>query len=78
MAKITEQKQLSVADKSHAIEALINYKRQNPAKFEAKKEALFARYGISLDTDIDAPKDETDVLLEKAAKATKKAKSTNE
>lgn len=58
------------------LEALKKYKTQNPAKYEAKKEALFARYGFTLE---DAPKldvepDESDLELEELTKKTKKAK----
>ena len=67
MAKTTEQRELKTLPKQEVIDALLAYKRQNPAKFEAKKEALFARYGIELGTPIEEkPLDETEVLLTKA------------
>ena len=44
--------------KLEIINALKAYKAQNPKKFAAKKEALFARYGIA-----DAIKEEMEVIL---------------
>lgn len=74
MAKIQLQP-IDANDKAAAIDALMAYKKQNPAKFEAKKVALYAKYGLSEDTEIET-KDSSDIELEKAkAKVTKK---TNE
>ena len=47
------------------------YKAQNPTKYEQKKEALFARYGLSLDEEVVVEPDENDkelVALKKALK----------
>lgn len=55
---------------------LMNYKKQNPAKFELKKEALFKKFGISLEEApaLEPVKDETDIKLEALkAKVAKKA-----
>ena len=63
-------------DKAMALEAIAAYKKQNPAKYEQKKEALFARYG--LDSVKDEPQeipDESDLELEAIKKkVTKKTK----
>ncbi len=59
--------------KTEIIEQLMAYKAQNPAKYEAKKEALFKRYGLSLDADLEPEKDESDVELEALKKKTKKS-----
>lgn len=67
-----EFKKIDAQDKALAIEALMNYKKQNPAKFEQKKEALFARYGLSIDTPVEPVQDETDVVLETLKTNTKK------
>ncbi len=56
------------------LEQLKAYKAQNPVKYEAKKAALFARYGFTIE-DVPAPvKDESDVELEALEKKVKKAK----
>ncbi len=56
--------------KEEIITSLIQYKKQNPAKYEAKKEALFKRYGLN---DIPAEvEDEMDKELEEAKKKVKK------
>jgi hypothetical protein len=57
-------------DKEGIINALIAYKKQNPAKFEAKKEALYKKYGLD-----EIPKEVEDAVvadLEEKKKATKK------
>lgn len=62
------------------IEALKAYKQQNPAKYEAKKEALFARYGLTvavepqLEEVPDANDLELEALKEVEVKKNKKAK----
>lgn len=60
-------------DKLQIIESLEAYKKQNPTKYEAKKEALFARYGLSLEEEAQpAEPDESDkelTTLKKKAKA---------
>lgn len=70
MAKI-ELRPISKNDRTEAIEALMNYKKQNPVKFEQKKEALFAKYGIEDTSALDPVVDETDKTLEKAKNKTK-------
>lgn len=56
--------------KSEIIEALARYKVQNPEKYEAKKKALFKKYGIEIEPVQEI--DEEIVKLETAAKKTKK------
>lgn len=58
------------------IEALKAYKKQNPAKYEAKKEALFKRYGLTLDVEpqLEEVPDEADLELEELTKKAKKTK----
>lgn len=49
------------------VEALQVYKKKNPVKYEMKKAALFARYGLNVLEDevkIEEVKDESDVELE--------------
>lgn len=58
-----ELKPISTTDKLAALEAISNYKKQNPAKFEAKKEALFKKYGLELN-EVELPKDETDEKMD--------------
>lgn len=66
MAK-KEFKPIPTTDKSAALEAIINYKKQNPVKFELKKAELFKKYGLELE-EVEEVKDETDVKLEKLKK----------
>lgn len=57
--------------KEEVVESLMAYKAQNPTKYEQKKEALFARYGLSLDEEVVVEPDENDkelVALKKALK----------
>lgn len=75
MAKI-ELRPIDKNDKAGAIEALMNYKKQNPVKFEAKKTALFAKYGIEDTTVIDPVEDDTDKKLKKAKKEAEGIKGT--
>jgi len=58
------------------IEALKNYKKQNPAKYEAKKAALFKKYGLDVADEpmLEEVPDESDIELEKLTKKAKKAK----
>lgn len=67
------QKGVQPMDKEEILEALAKYKVQNPAKYEAKKEALFARYDLkSTDEPVVEP-DANDIeLAELKAKAKKK------
>lgn len=55
-------------DQMEALRAIAAYKKQNPVKYEAKKEALFARYGLDLENEPEEIKDENDVELEELAK----------
>lgn len=57
---------------SEIIEALARYKVQNPAKYEAKKEVLFKKYGIEVE-----PVEEIDAEIVKLETAAKKAKKLN-
>ena len=62
-------------DKAVALEAITAYKAQNPVKYEQKKEALFARYGLDSVKDIVEPvEDENDKELEAIKKKVTKAK----
>lgn len=69
MARI-ETKKISKEDKAHAIAALTAYKAKNPVKYEAKKDALFERYGLAkstkitvdVDKDLEAAKEEVDLV----------------
>ena len=60
---------------SEIVEALIKYKAQNPLKYEAKKAALFAKYGLE-DEEVQAPEPDANDIELKAIKerVTKKAK----
>lgn len=46
------------------LEALSLYKAQNPSKYEAKKEALFARYGLKAGDVAEPQPDSNDLELE--------------
>ena len=64
-------------DQVEAIKALAAYKVQNPVKYEQKKAALFARYGLSLGEDeakVEPVKDANDLELEVLAKKAKAKK----
>ena len=66
---------LSKDDKASALEAIAAYKKQNPVKYEAKKEALFARYGLNVEDEPQEIPDESDLELEAIKKkVTKKTK----
>jgi hypothetical protein len=61
-------------DKAAAITALMNYKKQNPVKFELKKAELYKKFGIEVEEEakLEPVKDATDIELETLkAKATK-------
>ena len=60
--------------KEEVLEALTNYKKQNPKKYEAKKAELFARYGLTDDTSVEETKDTSDIELETIKAKTKKTK----
>lgn len=57
------------------VESLIAYKKQNPIKYEQKKAALFANYGL-VDEEVQAPEPDANDIELKAIKerVTKKAK----
>jgi len=59
-------------DKVEILEALAKYKAQNPVKYEAKKEALFARYNLKEEDVVTQEPDANDIELEEL---TKKAKA---
>ena len=62
-------------DQAMALESIAAYKKQNPAKYEAKKEALFARYGLNVADEPQEIPDSNDLELEAIKKkVTKKAK----
>ena len=62
-------------DQAAALEAIAAYKKQNPVKYEQKKEALFARYGLTLEDEPQEIPDANDLELEAMKKkVTKKAK----
>lgn len=71
MAKV-ELRPIDKSDKTAVIEALMNYKKQNPVKFEQKKAALFAKYGLEDEAIAESVKDETDEKLEKKLAESKK------
>lgn len=58
------------------LEALKRYKAQNPTKYERKKEALFKRYGFSVEDSVKLEKvlDESDIELEALTKKVAKTK----
>lgn len=66
MAKLDSFKPVDKNNPEEVINFLMNYKKQNPAKFALKKEALFKQFGITLEeeTKVDPVKDETDIQLE--------------
>ena len=56
-------------DKAAALEAIAAYKAQNPVKYEQKKEALFARYGLdSVKDSVEVPDDANDIELKELKK----------
>lgn len=62
-------------DSAAALAALAAYKVQNPKKYEAKKEALFARYGLDAVKDsVDPVEDDNDKELKALKKKVTKAK----
>jgi hypothetical protein len=64
-------------DKMTILKYLTVYKEQNPTKYEAKKEALFARYGLNEDEVKPKEPDANDLeLAEMAKKLTKKTSKT--
>lgn len=76
MARI-EHKPIPKDDQAAALEAIAAYKKQNPVKYEAKKKALFARYGLNLVEDeakVEETPDENDKELAKLKAKVTKAK----
>lgn len=73
MARI-EHKQIPKDDKAAALEAIAAYKKQNPVKYEAKKAALFARYGLTTEEEPQEIPDSNDVELEAIKKNVTKTK----
>jgi len=70
------QQGVQAMDKTEILESLMRYKAQNPVKYTAKKEALFAKYGLDLNNEPVELKDEEEVELEAIkASVTKKAKA---
>lgn len=54
------------------VELLKDYKKQNPAKYEAKKAALFARFGLAPEAVPEPVPDASDIELEAVAKKVSK------
>lgn len=75
MAKDTvAMKPIPTNDQLAALEAIANYKKQNPVKYEAKKAALFKKYGLDLVDEPEDVKDENDLELEAVKKKVTRAK----
>lgn len=75
MAKDTvAMKPIPTNDQLAALEAIANYKKQNPVKYEAKKVALFKKYGLDIDEVPQEVQDENDVELEEVKKKVTRAK----
>lgn len=62
-------------DKMEILEALTKYKAQNPKKYEAKKAALFAHYGLTLEEEPVPVPDESDKEIEALKEAVAKKAS---
>lgn len=74
MARI-EHKPIPKDDKAAALEAIAAYKKQNPVKYEQKKAALFATYGLDMIEDsVEEIPDENDKELEALKKKVTRAK----
>jgi len=75
---------IPVDDKSAALEAIAAYKAQNPVKYETKKAALFAKYGLDeLEDSVEPVEDDNDKELKAlkkkvAKKAVKKVTKDKE
>ena len=61
-------------DKVEILEALTRYKAQNPVKYEAKKAALFAKYGLVEADVMTQEPDANDLELAELSKKAKKSK----
>lgn len=74
MAKIV-QTPIPKDDKEAALAAIAAYKAQNPVKYEQKKKALFARYGLdAVEDSVEKTEDANDIELKELAKKVTKAK----
>lgn len=74
MARI-EHRPIPKDDKAAALEAIAAYKKQNPVKYEQKKAALFALYGLDMVEDsVEEIPDENDKELEALKKKVTRAK----
>ena len=71
MAQI-EHKPIPTNDQVAALEAIKAYKKQNPLKYEAKKAALFKKYGLTPDAEVEEKPDENDIELAAITKTVKK------
>jgi hypothetical protein len=71
MAQI-EHKPIPTDDQVAALEAIKAYKKQNPAKYELKKAALFKKYGLSPDAEVEEAPDASDIELEAITKKVKR------
>jgi len=59
--------------KIEILNSIAAYKLQNPKKYETKKEALFARYGLALEEEVpEVAPDANDIEIAKIAKKLKK------
>ncbi len=65
-----EEQRLGVAPMTQAeiVESLTKYKAQNPLKYEAKKMALFTRYGLTPDAITEPVLDANDIELKEIKK----------
>lgn len=78
MAKI-DARPIPKDDQAAALAALAAYKAQNPVKYEQKKAALFARYGLDVVEDaakVEPVPDASDIELEEIKAKVVKAKTT--
>jgi len=66
MSKIDNFKPVDKSNPEEVINFLMNYKKQNPAKFELKKSALYKQFNIPLEDEakLEPVKDATDIQLE--------------
>lgn len=63
-------------DKAEALACIAAYKAQNPIKYEQKKAALFAKYGLDVVEDsVDPVEDDNDKELKAMAKKLKAAET---
>lgn len=71
-----QHKPIPTDDKAAALAAITAYKKQNPVKYEMKKEALFKQFGLDeIEDAVEDIEDDNDKELKALAKkVTKKAK----